>query len=241
MKQTFSACARAFAHRLQALTRRNILSILAFIATIIFLGLLREVLTGEVLALDANAYQLVVVYMRREWLTPIMQSISELALPVVLVIMLLAIEAFAPGKRPGACAAVNLVLVFILNQLIKEIVQRPRPVGFRLISETGYSFPSGHSMVAMAFYGLLVWMIWHYEEDKFVKYLCSIGFCLCIAAVGLSRVYLGVHYASDVIAGFCVSLAWLAVYTKVIAPLFMLDKDFKARSKHLKHENTREA
>lgn len=238
MKQTFSACARAFAHRLQALTRRNILSILAFIATIIFLGLLREVLTGEVLALDANAYQLVVVYMRREWLTPIMQSISELALPVVLVIMLLAIEAFAPGKRPGACAAVNLVLVFILNQLIKEIVQRPRPVGFRLISETGYSFPSGHSMVAMAFYGLLVWMIWHYEEDKFVKYLCSIGFCLCIAAVGLSRVYLGVHYASDVIAGFCVSLAWLAVYTKVIAPLFMLDKDFKTRSKHLKHENT---
>lgn len=241
MKQTFSACARAFTHRLQALTRRNILSILAFIATIIFLGLLREVLTGEVLALDANAYQLVVVYMRREWLTPIMQSISELALPVVLVIMLLAIEAFAPGKRPGACAAVNLVLVFILNQLIKEIVQRPRPVGFRLISETGYSFPSGHSMVAMAFYGLLVWMIWHYEEDKFVKYLCSIGFCLCIAAVGLSRVYLGVHYASDVIAGFCVSLAWLAVYTKVIAPLFMLDKDFKTRSKHLKHENTREA
>lgn len=241
MKQTFSACARAFAHRLQALTRRNILSILAFIATIIFLGLLREVLTGEVLALDANAYQLVVVYMRREWLTPIMQSISELALPVVLVIMLLAIEAFAPGKRPGACAAVNLVLVFILNQLIKEIVQRPRPVGFRLISETGYSFPSGHSMVAMAFYGLLVWMIWHYEEDKFVKYLCSIGFCLCIAAVGLSRVYLGVHYASDVIAGFCVSLAWLAVYTKVIAPLFMLDKDFKTRSKHLKHENAREA
>lgn len=228
-------------HRLQALTRRNILSILAFIATIIFLGLLREVLTGEVLALDANAYQLVVVYMRREWLTPIMQSISELALPVVLVVMLLAIEAFAPGKRPGACAAVNLILVFILNQLIKEIVQRPRPVGFRLISETGYSFPSGHSMVAMAFYGLLVWMIWHYEEDKFVKYLCSIGFCLCIAAVGLSRVYLGVHYASDVIAGFCVSLAWLAVYTKVIAPLFMLDKDFKTRSKHLKHENTREA
>ena len=156
MKQTFSACARAFAHRLQALTRRNILSILAFIATIIFLGLLREVLTGEVLALDANAYQLVVVYMRREWLTPIMQSISELALPVVLVVMLLAIEAFAPGKRPGACAAVNLILVFILNQLIKEIVQRPRPVGFRLISETGYSFPSGHSMVAMAFYLSLI-------------------------------------------------------------------------------------
>ena len=156
MKQTVSSCVSSFARSLQALTRRNILTILAFVATIVFLGLLQEVLTGEVIALDTSAYQLIVVYMRREWLTPIMQSISELALPVVLVIMLLAIEAFAPGKRPGACAAVNLVLVFILNQLIKEIVQRPRPVGFRLISETGYSFPSGHSMVAMAFYGLLV-------------------------------------------------------------------------------------
>ena len=85
-----------------------------------------------------------------------MQSISELALPVVLIVMLLAVEAFAPGRRPAICAGVNLILVLVLNVVLKQIVHRPRPEGFRLIAETGYSFPSGHSMIAMAFYAVLV-------------------------------------------------------------------------------------
>jgi undecaprenyl-diphosphatase len=153
-----------------------------------------------------------------------MEAISELALPVVLLVMLLVVEAFAPGRRPGLCAAVNLLCAVGLNALLKQIVQRPRPEGFRLIAETGYSFPSGHSMVAMAFYGLLAWMVWHYEKDRFVKWLCVTGFCLVIVAVGLSRIYLGVHYASDVIAGFCVSIAWLVVYTRVFAPLFLPER-----------------
>ena len=80
-------------------------------------------------------------------------------------------------------------------------------------------------MVAMAFYGLLAWMVWHYERDHFVKHLCLAGFALVIVAVGLSRIYLGVHYASDVLAGFCVSLAWLAFYTKVFVPLLLPEPD----------------
>lgn len=238
MKVSFAHSARRALHMLYVHACNNVLIILGFAATILFLSLLKHVHAGEVLALDNSAYVLVVVHMRQAWLTPIMQSISELALPVVLVVMLLAVEAFAPGKRPGACAAVNLALVCVLNLLLKELVHRPRPEGFRLISETGYSFPSGHSMIAMAFYGLLVWMVWRYEKDIFVKYLCTIGFSLCIGAVGLSRIYLGVHYASDVIAGFCVSLAWLAVYTKIIAPLFMLEKELGAAHTPAKHAKT---
>lgn len=239
MTHSFYTQARQITTRFFALMRKNLLVVIGFIATIIFLAILKDVRAGEVLALDNSAYQLVVVHMRREWLTPIMQSISELALPVVLIVMLLAVEAFAPGKRPGACAFCNLLLVLALNVLLKEIIHRPRPEGFRLISETGYSFPSGHSMIAMAFYGLLVWMVWTYEQDRFVKYLCTIGFSLCIGAVGLSRVYLGVHYASDVLAGFCVSLAWLAVYTKVLAPLFLLKKELgpaRASARHKKSQ-----
>lgn len=220
--------------KLLGLVKKNILIVIGFIATIVFLALMVEILQGDVIAFDNAAYELIVVHMRRSWLTPIMQSISELALPVVLAVMLLAVEAFAPGKKPGACAACNLVLVVMLNLILKEIVHRPRPDGFRLISETGYSFPSGHSMIAMAFYGLLIWMVWNYERDKTVKYTCMLGFTLCVIAVGISRVYLGVHYASDVLAGFCVSLAWLAVYTRVIAPLFMLEKDLGEKASHRK-------
>lgn len=204
--------------------KNNRRAIVIAVALVVFVWLLGEVREADVFKLDEWAYQFAVVFLRRPWLTPIMQSISELALPVVLIVMLLAVEAFAPGRRPGLFAGINLVAVTLLNVLLKQLVQRPRPEGFRLIAETGYSFPSGHSMIAMGFYGLLAWMVWHYEKDNFVKWLCSIGFVLTIALIGFSRIYLGVHYASDVIAGFCVSFAWLCIYTRIGAGL-LLDKE----------------
>ncbi|MCR9035864.1 PAP2 family protein [Olsenella sp. AM30-3LB] len=216
-------------HAFGRLVRENLRLVLAAVAACIFIWLLEEVGEGELTKLDTGAYLLFVQTLRQPWLTPYMESISELAQPVALLAMLLAVEAFAPGRRPGACAAVNLVCAVALNVLLKQLVQRPRPDGFRLIAETGYSFPSGHSMVAMAFYGLLAWMVWHYERDRFVRWLCVIGFGLVIALIGISRIYLGVHYASDVIAGFCVSLIWLALYTKLVVPLMLDEKDAAIR------------
>ena len=195
--------------------------LLFVVAMVVFLIVFQNMMAGDILRLDYYAYRIVVVRMRRKWLTPIVQSSSELALPVVLLVMLLAVQAFAPGRRPGLCAACNLVGVVLLNQAFKFFVQRPRPEGFRLIAEAGYSFPSGHSMVAMAFYGLLAWMAWHYERDPLIRRVSVAGFGLIVALVGISRIYLGVHYASDVIAGFCLSAAWLAVYTTVFTPLFL--------------------
>lgn len=216
-------------HAFGRLVQENLRLVLAAVAACIFIWLLEEVGEGELTKLDTGAYLLFVQTLRQPWLTPYMESISELAQPVALLAMLLAVEAFAPGRRPGACAAVNLVCAVALNVLLKQLVQRPRPDGFRLIAETGYSFPSGHSMVAMAFYGLLAWMVWHYERDRFVRWLCVIGFGLVIALIGISRIYLGVHYASDVIAGFCVSLIWLALYTKLVVPLMLDEKDAAIR------------
>ncbi len=194
------------------------------VAVVLFLVVLQNMLSGDILRLDYYAYQLFVVRMRRSWLTPIMQSISELALPAVLAVMLLAVQAFAPGRRPGLFAALNLVGVVLVNQMFKFVVQRPRPEGFRLIAEGGYSFPSGHSMVAMAFYGLLAWMAWTYERDATIRRISVAGFGLIVALVGISRIYLGVHYASDVIAGFCLAAAWLMLYTSVMGPILLPEK-----------------
>lgn len=199
-------------------------AMLVLVAVLVFTWLLFEIKTDDIMRMDAAAYSLVVMHMRAAWLTPIMQSISDLAYPVVLVVMLLVIEVFAPGRRPGLCAAVNLVLATLLNLLLKTLIQRPRPEGYRLVAESGFSFPSGHSMVAMAFYGLLIWMVWRYEKDALVRRLGVIGFGLVIVLVGLSRIYLGVHYASDVLAGFCASIAWLGVYTKLLAPVFLAQR-----------------
>lgn len=205
--------------------------IVVAVALVLFVALLQEVRSSEILRLDMDAYSFFVLRLRRPWLTSIMEGFSSLSSPIVIAAMFLMVAAFAPGRRPGLCAAVNLVCVVLINQVLKYIVHRPRPDGFRLISEVGYSFPSGHSMVSMAFYGLCAWMVWHYERDRIMRWVCCLAFAMTIVAVGMSRVYLGVHYASDVIAGFCVSLAWIGVYTKVFCPLFMPDE-------RLQHEET---
>lgn len=209
------------------------------VALVVFVAIMEDVLEGDVIRFDSMAYSFFVVTLRRPWLTNIMVGVSDLASPVTLLVMLLMIAAFAPGRRPGMCAAINLVCALVLNQVLKAIIQRPRPDGFRLVSEVGYSFPSGHSMVSMAFFGLCAWMVWHYERDRVMKWLCCTGFAAVIAFVGISRIYLGVHYASDVIAGFCVSLAWLAFYTKVICPFLMPENPPQTESTTPRHSRTR--
>ncbi len=121
---------------------------------------------------------------------------------------------------PGRFAAANLVGIVALNYALKEIVQRPRPEGFRLIAETGYSFPSGHSMVAVAFYGFLIWLIIRFEEDRLQRWIWSLALFFVVIMIGISRVYLGVHYFSDVVAGYCVAAVWLVVFTRIIVPAF---------------------
>ena len=208
-RSDFSQGARDVARGALALARDNLRAIIALVAALVFLVLLGEVAEGELMRLDAMAYQVFVEGLRSDALTPVMEGFTSLASVVVLAVMAAAIAALAPGKAPGWCVSINLACVVALNALLKLIVQRPRPDGFRLVEETGYSFPSGHSMVAMAFFGLLMRTIW------------CIAFGLVIVMVGVSRIYLGVHYASDVIAGFCVSLVWLAFYTRVVAPVLM--------------------
>lgn len=196
------------------------------VALVALLGVVMDVKGDDLARIDSAAYVFFVLHLRRAWLTPIMETISSLASPVILAVMLLVVQAFAPGRRPGMCAAINLVLAVLIDLVLKEIVQRPRPdESLRLVSETGYSFPSGHSMVSMAFYGLLLWMVWRYEKDRIVKWTCMAGFAAVILLVGISRIYLGVHYASDVLAGFCVSAVWLSFYTKLFVPLLLGDED----------------
>ena len=74
---------------------------------------------------------------------------------------------FIKNKKIGVSIFSNLVIITALNQLLKNILQRPRPTEFRIVEETGYSFPSGHSMVSMAFYGYLIYLTYKYIKNKY--------------------------------------------------------------------------
>lgn len=218
-----SGSLRAYSPRLVALMRVHRRLAVALAALSAFLVLLAHVLAGDIMALDRAAYALIVENLRADWLTPIMEGFSALATPVVLISSLLTVAAFAPGARPGWCCALNLALSTVANLVLKALVARPRPEGFRLAQASGFSFPSGHSMAAMAFFGLIIWFVWRYERNPRMRAGLTAAFSFIILMIGVSRVYLGVHYASDVVGGFCAALIWLALYTRMAVPLFMDD------------------
>lgn len=105
---------------------------------------------------------------------------------------------------------VSLAGGWLLNTVLKEVFQRTRPDIEHLVSAGGYSFPSGHAMIATAFYGMLGYLIWINLKGKGKPswHVIVLTFSLIIA-IGTSRVYLGVHFPSDVIAGFAAGGVWL--------------------------------
>lgn len=99
----------------------------------------------------------------------------------------------------------------VFNILLKNIFQRERPDIQPLISEQGFSFPSGHSMGSFIFYGALAFVIVHFAKRNVWKYFGVLMMVAIIALIGISRVYLGVHFPSDIIGGFTAGGAWLTV------------------------------
>lgn len=98
----------------------------------------------------------------------------------------------------------------VLNQAFKLVFHRPRPETHRLIEVTGYSFPSGHSMTAFAMYGALTFLLWRHTPSRWGRTIIILIGVVITLAIGISRVYLGVHYPSDVIGGYLAGGFWLA-------------------------------
>lgn len=109
----------------------------------------------------------------------------------------------------------NLVLSALFNEGMKHIIQRSRPEILRLIEINGYSFPSGHSMVSMSFYGLIIYICYKNCKTN-SKYITTALLSILILLIGVSRIYLGVHYVSDVLGGFCLGIAWIGVFSIIL-------------------------
>ncbi|MEX2462390.1 MAG: phosphatase PAP2 family protein [Paenibacillaceae bacterium] len=97
----------------------------------------------------------------------------------------------------------------LLNVVLKVVFHRARPTIKRLIEESGYSFPSGHSMAAFTLYGILTFLLWKHISSSKGRSLFIIFSIMMTTLIGVSRIYLGVHYPSDVLGGFLASGTWL--------------------------------
>ena len=193
--------------------KKNYKLIILLICVIILIAIMEDIFEKETLFIDLFIYKLIVLSMRNNVLTFIFKIITNLGGAYCLIIIAILCAIFIRNKKIAFAIPINLILSTMLNLLLKNIVERPRPIGYRLINETGYSFPSGHSMISAAFYGLIIYFIWKNVKNIKLKYISCILLSLLILLIGISRIYLGVHYASDVIGGFTISIAYLIIFT----------------------------
>lgn len=192
--------------------RENLTRIILFLCVISFLLLAKNIFTHETFAWDSKGQEFISKYLVKDNITPIVKGITWFGGAIALLLITFLLWIGIKNKKIGISIGANLVINTTLNQALKTILHRPRPEGFRIIKETGYSFPSGHSMVSMAFYGYLIYLIYKHIKNKYLKCFLITTLSLLIFLIGVSRVYLGVHYISDVIAGFVISIAYLIVF-----------------------------
>lgn len=165
--------------------------------------------------LDTIGYNIVSKYLISDNLIPIVRIVTNMGGEVVLIGLTLILLIVIKDKNIGKIICLNLALSTILNYILKSIIRRPRPTQNRLIDISGYSFPSGHSMISFAFYGLLIYLIYKYIKNKYIKYFSIIALSLLILCIGISRIYLGVHYTTDVLGGYLIGIIYIHTFIKV--------------------------
>ena len=192
-------------------TKNIIKWILCAITAILAIVITINVKNGKILELDLNIYKFFSENIINDKLTPILKVITHIGgEKIVLVLAVLAIILIKGLKNK----------LFLLTGVVgtaglKHIIQRKRPNINRLIPEEGYSFPSGHSMMSMAFYGMLIFLIFKYVKNTILKWTLIVILTILLSTIGITRIYLGVHYPSDVIGGFVVSLTYLFILTEI--------------------------
>jgi undecaprenyl-diphosphatase len=130
----------------------------------------------------------------------------------IAVIILSLIFIFSKKWRFLKALLTSVIVGQIFVWIIKNIIERPRPpITNALVSATSYSFPSGHAFVAISFYGLLTFFIIQSVKNKLFKIIIFLVGLILIISIGFSRIYLGVHWPSDVFASFAAGVAWLSV------------------------------
>lgn len=186
-----------------------------FVFTFLLLGfgvLAYFVLTGQTVGFDDFIYGLVTLG-KCDFVTSFFKFITFFASEIAIILVSLIV--FLKNRNFGVAVLINTLFILILNISLKLIFMRERPLELMIITEDGYSFPSGHAMAALGFYGFIIYLICTSNSKKFIKIVFSILLGLLIFLIGVSRIYLGVHYASDVLAGFLISGAYLILYVTV--------------------------
>nr|WP_315021272.1 phosphatase PAP2 family protein [uncultured Aminipila sp.] len=173
--------------------------------------------TGQPLVFD-TVIRGTVISWRNELLNPILTGVTYLGNPNTIIFFCIVLLFFKKTRvEYGMPLGIAVSCSATIQTTIKVIVHRPRPpVENFLILQGGFSFPSGHSCSGLVFYGLFAYLILHTAVDKTVYKIIGNLFIALVLVIGFSRIYVGVHYPTDVLGGWSLGLAILMVAISVI-------------------------
>lgn len=180
----------------------------------IFITITILVYNGFTLKIDNIIYQYLIAF-KNDNLTNFFMIITKCCNAKFCIILLLFILILFRNKF-SFFLIVNSMAIEFINLLVKFILKRDRPNILKLIVVDNYSYPSGHAMISMGIYGLIIYFIYKNVSNKILKYLFISILTLLIILIGISRIYLGVHYFTDVVAGYILSLICLIFSVKII-------------------------
>lgn len=195
--------------------------VVSSVAFFIFWEMSETVLKRERFIFD-NTISMFFYHLRNPILTPIMQFFTFIGIDGILAPSVL-IPVFLYWKKRKYEAILFIVMIgmgAILNTLLKVITQRPRPTFEPLAIEPSLSFPSGHSMNSFIFFTTLAYFYYHFMHKRRSGLLAFFAAAVIILCIGITRIYLGVHYPSDVLGGYIAGLIWLLF-------VFLIDKTIR--------------
>lgn len=166
-------------------------------------------LKGKLNKLDANFYSKIKITDIKTKLWNILTCLASAKFVALLCIFFLL---FMKNKKVAIVIIINMLIMWILIGTLKRIFKRNRPNINPLVEEEGYSYPSGHTMTATIFYGFLIFLIIISTLTNPLKIIITSIFVLLILIVGYTRVYLGVHYLSDVVGAILFGSSYLLLY-----------------------------
>lgn len=192
---------------------------LILFALFFFLRIGTGVISKETFSFDS--YIMSYIYeIRNPSITQVMLLFTSLSSKVVFIIIsaFIIFYSYAKRKKYILIYLFTIYLGVVINFLLKIFFQRPRP-DFSLIHENSYSFPSGHAMNGFILYITFSYFIFRESNSLKLKILTAVLSVIIILCIGISRIYLGVHYPSDVIAGYFAGFIWLTsviIFEKII-------------------------
>ena len=195
--------------------KKYIKYIILTLCLVIFSIFTYKVVKDKPLYIDDTVYNYISNNIINENRTKVVKLITNITSPLGVILSAVILIIIIKNKKIKISLAMDLLGVTIINNLLKVIIARDRPNINRLVAETGYSFPSGHSITSMVFYGYLIYLIYKYIDTKKIKIPLIIVLSLLIVTIGFTRIYLGVHYTSDVIGGFLLGVAYLIIFIGV--------------------------